>query len=131
MTSSTTFASIQSPMKLILSSDQSKSCLLQGKLLETTIKERLSHARNRFLMFFALAIVSVFIPVAHFFLVPLFLLLAIVAGVKSYGLQYRLEISPQPPCFQCQTPLKPIYFLGQDLRIRCEKCFAQYSIETS
>ena len=114
---------------MILSHDQSKTSQLQGQLVATTIKERFALARKRFFIFFGMAIVSVFIPVAHFVLVPAFLLISIVVGIKSYGIRYRLELSPPPVCLQCNEPLKPTYFLGEELRIKCEKCFAQYSIE--
>jgi hypothetical protein len=116
-------------VKLILSNDQSKVHELSAQWTTLTPKERLAYAAKKFSIFFALAIVSVFIPVAHFFLVPLFLILSLVVGFKSYAIRSRLDLGQQLKCHQCQSELKPSYLLGEELRIKCEKCFAQYAIE--
>jgi hypothetical protein len=116
-------------VKLILSNDQSKIHDLNAQWTALTPKERMNYAAKKFGIFFGLAIASVFIPVAHFFLVPLFLILSLVVGFKSYAIRYRLDLGQQLKCHQCQNELKPSYLLGDELRIKCEKCFAQYAIE--
>jgi hypothetical protein len=55
-------------------------------------------------MFWGMAVISVFLPVVHFVLVPLFLILGVVFMIRAR--KYRYEItSGQVPCPRCQKEI--------------------------
>lgn len=116
-------------MKLILSSDQEKWIEPEAELIKLRTDERFKIALQKFALFFALAIASIFIPVFHFVLVPAFLLISVVMGIKAYKIQYRLQIHKECLCVQCQAPLKTEFLLDEQRRLRCGNCFAHYLIE--
>ncbi len=116
-------------MKLTLTSDQAKTTDIKATLHTLSKRERTLYAWKKFGVFFGLAILSVFVPVAHFVLVPTFLILSIVVGIKSYKIQARLEILENVQCLQCQEILPKQFLLGEEERIKCGHCFAQYAIE--
>lgn len=118
-------------MKLVLSSDQSKFLEPNAKLITLSSSDRMKISAQKFGLFFALAVASVFIPVLHFVLVPVFLILAVVLGIKSYSTLYRLHFEAPALCVQCQQPFKNELLLNESLRLKCDGCASHYLIETS
>lgn len=116
-------------MKIIMLSDQSKSAEIFGTLQILTSKERLKIAAKKFLLFFALAVVSIFVPVLHFVLVPTFLLIAVIMGIREYSIKYKLENGNGTKCPGCTAPLKEKYFLETSLQIKCDACFERFDVE--
>ncbi|MGZ5278641.1 MAG: hypothetical protein ACXWC9_01785 [Pseudobdellovibrionaceae bacterium] len=115
-------------MKLILSSDQTKFFQPSAHLIQLSFSERLKVSLKKFVLFFVLAVVSFLIPVLHFFLVPLFLLLSILFAVKAYSAVYRLKLQDACICIHCQAPIKSEILLGENLRFKCDKCFVHYIV---
>ena len=116
-------------MKLILSSDQNKFLQASVQLDKLASSERLKISLKKFALFFLIAMVSILIPVFHFVLVPLFLILSIIFAVKAYSTQYILKIQGACHCVECQQPMKTEFFLDDNLRLGCDKCFAKYLVE--
>jgi len=116
-------------MRVILSSNQSKYFENKIPLEKLNNEQRVARAFQKLLIFFGLAIASIFIPVFHFVLVPLFLITSVVAGFKAFQVSRVLKLPKESPCLECNQPLKSSYFLSSDLRIKCEKCFAVYRVE--
>lgn len=76
----------------------------------------------RFLSFLALALVSILIPVFHFVLVPLFLLLAPFLGYKTYKEEVILE-ALEISCPECHQPAAFAKTSGQwPLHAICPHC---------
>lgn len=117
-------------MKLILSSDKDKFLDFSVDLIKLKKSERLKVCIKKFSLFFLLAAASVFIPVLHFFLVPVFLIISFYVGFKAYLTQYHLKLPSGCRCIECQKPLKADFLLDEDLRIKCESCFSHYLIDT-
>ncbi len=118
-------------MKLILSNDQSQYAEIEGSVHQLTTAERLKYSVRKFIFLFFLAVASVFIPVFHFVLVPLFLLLAVIMAFKSYKVLLRFEFKKPSLCLKCQKELPSSYFLNQNLKIKCATCFSHYLIDVS
>lgn len=116
-------------MKLILSSDQAQFLEPLANLAKLKTSDRLKISAKKALTFLLLALVSVFVPVLHFFLVPLFLLLAAVFGIKAFSTQYRLQFEKPSACTKCNQQLSEEFLLAEDLRLKCGSCFAHYFVE--
>ncbi len=116
-------------MKLILFSDQNKFLQTSVQLDKLASSERLKISLKKFAIFFLIALGSILIPVFHFVLVPLFLILAIVFGIKAYSTRYFLKIQDSCRCIQCQQLMKTEFFLDDNLRLSCDNCFAKYLVE--
>lgn len=71
--------------------------LLVGVL---SLSERISRASKKILVFWAAAILAILPPVLHFILVPLFFLLGLYLGVRSY-LQTKLIFGGEVACPGC------------------------------
>ena len=115
-------------MMIVLSNDQDKFFESGAELESLSLHQRFMSSYKKFLLFFALALVSVLIPVFHFFLVPLFLFLSLYVAIKSYSTNMRLIITGAPACFVCQGNMAKTYLLNSDRRLSCEKCQAQYLV---
>lgn len=74
-------------------------------------------------LFFGLALVSVLIPVFHFVLVPMFLLIAVIFGIKAGKRNERLTQEVRVTCLNCASEilLKPVSF-EWPLEFRCPQC---------
>jgi hypothetical protein len=115
-------------MKLILASDQSKFLETTAELLELNSGERFKNSLKKFSLFFLMAVGFLFVPVLHFFLVPLFLLLSLIFGFKAYAIRYRFFVRSACNCIECQNVLRPEYLLDQSMRLKCDQCSASYII---
>lgn len=74
-------------------------------------------------LFLGLALVSVLIPVFHFILVPMFLLIAVIFGFKAGQRRERLTQETRVTCLNCASLiiLKPVSF-AWPLEFRCSAC---------
>ena len=118
-------------MKIVLSENQAKTFSIDSKVEPLSTRERIKLSSKAFLIFFGLAIISVFIPVFHFVLVPLFLLLSVLGGARNFfKIKYRVKFPLATPCLACQKNLQEEYFLSEDLRLACDSCLVTYFIET-
>lgn len=115
-------------MKLILLSNESQFILLDGSLLEKRYSERLSSALKRFAIWLLLALVSIFIPVAHFVLVPSFFIVAFVSFFQSYKMKKKLSLNGEYNCTQCNKTLNLQKELASDFRFTCDQCFQKYKL---
>jgi len=116
-------------MKIILSSDLSKFMLPEAQLIKLSSPERFKISMRKFGLFFLLGLAAVFIPVLHFFLVPLFLILSVVFGVKAYAIVYRLHFVKPCSCIECKQVFKNEFLLDGSLRLECNKCFCHYLVD--
>lgn len=116
-------------MRLTLSNDVTKFLEPSAQLLTLTPSERLKISLKKFGFMLALAIGAVFIPVLHFFLVPLFLILSFVLGFKAYATQYHLQFTKDTNCIECQKPLKIEVMLDESLRVKCNHCLVNYLVQ--
>jgi hypothetical protein len=101
-----------------------------GEIMITKLSknQRMKTAFKKLFFFGGIAIFSVFLPVLHFFLVPLFLILGIVFGVKSYRVDSCL-VSGNGSCPHCK---EGINFKSNDLvwpiLVKCHKCSRDLNI---
>lgn len=72
-------------------------------VIEQSTAERVERAFAGLAMFWALALLGLFIPVAHFILVPTFLIAGIVMAVKRSREERRLTLV-RGACPRCGTP---------------------------
>lgn len=81
-------------------------------------------------LFLGLAFVAVFIPGLHFFLVPLFLILAGYFGYTKFKESRRISLAGEM-CPACGKPLKEsiIYFRDEMTRIHCFNCRSQLTLQ--
>lgn len=78
---------------IILEIDQTVQNFENLSILTTPRSERMKRAIKSFVIFFTLFIISIFIPVLHFFLCPLFLGLAIWQFLKKFNEKYAIDFS--------------------------------------
>lgn len=82
--------------------------------------------------FMAAALASIFIPVLHFVLVPLFIGIAFYMGMKRYKETSFVNLD-QMPCPKCQKPLKAMQaFQTADdptSKIYCYECRSSMRLE--
>ena len=87
-----------------------------------TPQERLRRAFKTGGIFFGIGVASILIPIAHFFLVPAFILSSPLVGLWVYGQKSQIQRG-QGPCPDCAAELRipagPERFPGHDV---CEKC---------
>lgn len=115
--------------RLVLSSDQSKSRPVKVSVELLSTGQKLAESARRAAVFTGLALVSVFVPVLHFILVPVFLVVALVAAWKGFRARARLAFSEPETCLGCGASLKPVHVLQDEPRLTCEKCFSAMRVE--
>ena len=103
--------------------------LLVADILVCQKKYKINLGLKKLALFWGLAIVSIFIPVLHFVLVPAFL----ITGVVSFFNQFKhthLINKGEYVCPSCKRDfqIKNIYF-SDGHRLNCELCQTQLVIE--
>lgn len=91
-------------------------------------RERMRLAFQRGGLFLGLALAAVFIPVFHFVLVPLFLIIAVVAALRAR--KARAIVAPfDANCLKCD---KPVHFkrmvIEEEVRTFCPECRDQMKL---
>lgn len=90
--------------------------------------ERVKRGLKAFGINFGAAILSILVPVLHFFLVPLFLFLSFQQGRAKFKQMRRLDLNLET-CPVCQKPLEKVgYFDDDTLRTTCKGCRSQLTI---
>jgi hypothetical protein len=113
-------------MILTLINDADKFLEVEASTLLKSLQTRLVSALKKFTIFFLLAVGSVFIPIAHFVLVPCFLVAAIINLIKEFKVDNFLLVKGSYDCLKCGKNLVMPFSLNKELRIECKNCFQQY-----
>ncbi len=116
-------------MRLIVSNNADQFIELEAIFEEKTYFERLNFALKKFFIFFTLASVSVLIPVAHFILVPSFLIASIIGFKNAFKIRNRLKIIKSVACLSCQSELAIPEAFNTELSIDCAHCHQRYKVE--
>lgn len=89
---------------------------------EFSANQKMGNALKRLVLFWLAAVVCVFIPVLHFILVPLFLILGVTTFLKTIKVDGKI-IKGQVDCPYCknQMKLKP-GLLAWPLKEICQTC---------
>lgn len=111
-----------------------------GKLLDDveldihvlTAKERVVRSAKAFGQFFGVAILCVFVPVFHFVLVPVALIIAVVMGFRKY--QETLIIKQSeflcPGCGKSILTKQPsLHAANPSLRLFCNSCLRTTTLQ--
>ena len=114
-------------MKIESNSGHSQAIAAQAK--DLSVSERATLAMKKGGAFLGAALFSVFIPVLHFFLVPLFLLLSLYFGIKNFRYQNSIDLTGAgcPACGQDLNEGKRFYRDGE-VRLHCYKCQTQLKV---
>ncbi len=102
-----------------------KKASFQGQVIESSQQEKIKASLKKMLMFWGFALISLFIPVFHFVLVPLFLLL----GIGFFFYQMKQSHSIDNLSFNCpacgkENKIKKMHF-KDEARFRCQSCSVQ------
>lgn len=102
---------------------QSHSKRSTGKIQVTPLREpeRRQRALKRFGILFGLMIFSIFLPLVHFFLVPLLFFGSFAMGVITYRTvdEWNCDFA----CNECQAPLKQVILKRKyPLVVTCSSC---------
>ena len=94
-----------------------------------SLQERATLAFKKSGLFLGLAVVSVFIPVMHFFLVPLFLLLSLYLGVKNFRYLKSIDLTGVN-CPACGKDLNEarLFYREDEVRLYCYQCQTQLKV---
>ncbi len=111
-------------MNFVLTQDQSRQADWGAQIQKLNFTEKVKISAKRFSFFLGLAFISIFIPVLHFVLVPVFLLVAVLTLIKSSSYKSRLIFDQNHYCLSCSKPIKTTNVLRGDVRIQCEHCFS-------
>ena len=103
--------------------------VLTNEIRKLTTAERTKRGIKSGGAFFGLAVLSIFIPVLHFFLVPTFLLLSVYYSVTKIRNENCLSLH-DVTCPVCNKNLKEteLFFTGDELRLYCYECQTQLKI---
>ncbi len=115
---------------MIIQDNFGKSHNLKNQPLFLNYNDRVKRGLKAAGFNFLLALVSVFIPVLHFFLVPLFLLLSIYQGFSKFK-QTRCINLNEEVCPVCANTLgSGLGFMeGDRLRTTCNACRSKLVIQ--
>ncbi len=93
------------------------------------LPERLKRSVKSASLGLGLALLALPIPGVHMFLVPSFLLFAVVSGGKKAREIYRMDLTGVA-CPTCQKPLneKEVFAIKKVLRMYCRECRNQFRI---
>lgn len=113
-----------------IETDSGHSLPLNRETIHLNSSQRLKRAAQGAGTYFGLAIVSVFIPVFHFILVPLFVILSITVGISRYRKLKYLNLT-DTICPVCSNKLKEtaLYFNEEPIRLFCYECRNQLRIK--
>lgn len=116
-------------MRLIVSNNADQ--FIECEILHETksLLARLAFATREFLIWFLLAVVSIFIPVAHFVLVPVFLVVSLVRFKIGFDIKERIKAKSEVLCCTCKSVLVFPESLGRGSSLICVKCNQRYKIE--
>lgn len=103
---------------------------LKNKPQALNFEDRVQRGLKFFGIYFLIALGSVAVPVLHFFLVPLFLILSLYQGVTKYHQMRCLNLEDEI-CPVCNKTLKNGigYFEEDTLRTNCRSCRTQLIIK--
>ncbi len=93
--------------------------------------ERFRKAMKTFAIVFAIALISILVPVFHFVLVPLFLIASIILAVRQYNKVYEFDLKGVQ-CPQCKDDLKEGLLTTKEskLSVYCFTCRRNLSVGT-
>lgn len=128
-TSSVTSDSSTRKIQLIFTQDMSKTVQTQGQWTALTKQELLKLTLKKASLFFGLAVFSIFIPVFHFVLVPVFLLITAVVIFKGMSPRFLLQLQGPHECTSCHQSLPTERVLDSDPRLECEHCHGRYLVK--
>lgn len=85
--------------------------------------DRIKRALKSFVLFLMAAVASIFIPVLHFFLVPLFLIISVIYSFIQYHQTSCVDLTGFS-CPNCKAALteKKAYFKEDNLKTYCYNC---------
>lgn len=101
---------------------------IEGNLENLSVSQRTKAALKQFLLFLAIAFGAIFIPVAHFVLVPVFLILSVFFALKEFNIKQNLIIKGTYLCFNCKNTLIIPKKLNNNRRVNCKTCYQQYKL---
>jgi len=116
--------------KWIVRTNDFKEKPLNAEVIRCLRPELVLRATKKLFTFWGIALLSVLIPVLHFFLVPTFLFLGLFFGFRTLGYKFTIE-DGSFVCPECSknNPIKDLWF-GDEARLRCEHCGIQTVITT-
>lgn len=115
-------------MKLVVSNNAEEFILFEGIIEEKTKFDRIMFATGKLFMWLCMAGISVLIPIAHFILVPSFLIISIIAFKNGYRLNKTLVASSPCVCCKCKNTLSLPENINEDSSVSCENCFQRYKL---
>lgn len=115
-------------MILTLINNADRFLSIEGKLETLSTSQRVTEAIKKFFLFFFIALAAIFIPVAHFILVPLFLILSVFFSWKEFSIKQNLMIDNVYQCLNCKKDLVIPKKLNDNLRVNCKSCHQQYKL---
>jgi hypothetical protein len=113
-------------MTLMVRSNDFKTLPVTGTVKVSTPNERLISALKKLGIFWGLGGICVFIPLAHFILVPTF----VIAGMVAFFKDLQHTHSVQEPRFVCPSCLKQnsyrkTFYFHDEIRFYCTSCAEQ------
>ena len=92
-------------------------------ILERSFVQRMQRALVQLVIFWGLALVSLFIPIAHFVLVPGFLIAGVIAAQRQVKEEQTL-LTASGPCPRCESEQKfsPNSRFEPGMKLQCPGC---------
>ncbi len=106
-----------------------KATPLEATVVQCLRGELVSKAIKTLFSFWGIAVLCVFIPVLHFFLVPLFLIIGIFFSIRTLKYKFTIRVGSFlcPECSK-HNSIKNLWFAAE-ARFRCAHCAAQIVID--
>lgn len=100
-----------------------KSIEVKSQIL--TKAERAKRSALSCLIFLSLAIISIFIPILHFLLVPLFISMTVYFSLKKFSENLKITMQ-EISCTHCEEFISPqTFWLNKNdktIKVQCYKC---------
>lgn len=115
-------------MRISLSSDYNRHYDIKASLADMNWQQRFDESKKQIGVFFLLAVFSIFIPVFHFVLVPLFMGLTLWTLWKTKAPRQKMHMEASLNCLQCAKPLPSRFSIEEDGHFSCPHCSATYTL---
>ena len=114
-------------MKIVSTSGESQ--MLGEKVIELTFFRRVEYALKGASLYFLIALCTIIVPVLHFILVPLFLIISIVIGISRLRKTKSIDLT-NTKCPTCSSDLniRLLYFHEEGLVFGCDQCQSQFKL---
>lgn len=114
-----------------IESSRGKTQYYQDEAVALSMIQRIIYALKGVGFYFLFALISIFLPILHFFLVPLFLVISLYVGVTRFTCTRFIDLYHKKcPSCDAELDIKFLYIKHKEIDLDCINCRSQLKIIT-